>query len=144
MTNSTEQRIKIYVYSSQVPALLIRVSRFLIAKEIQIEAGNTFIKFPRGHAACDQAADQLKAMGFKVLPSIDQFIADDDSNLAQRSAAALEIENTPKGHVHGPDCGHDHHGHTHDHNHDHGHEHSHDHDHDHDHGHQDHDHGHKH
>lgn len=51
-------------------------------------------------------------------------------------------------HVHGPDCGHDHH-HDHAHSHDHGHSHGHDHGHNHDHGHthghdHDHKHGHKH
>jgi hypothetical protein len=145
MTNPTDQRIKLHVYSSQVPVLLLRVARFLASQGIAIEAGNHFVKFARGNEPGDQAAAALKAMGFKVLPSMDIFQADDNHNMGQKSAAALEAENTPKGHVHGPGCGHDHHDH-HDHGHEH-HGHSHE-DHHHDqhdhHDHKDHDHGHKH
>ncbi len=56
----------------------------------------------------------------------------------QRKAARAETA-----HVHGPDCGHDHHDHGHDHGHAHDHDHGHDHGHDHAHGH-DHGHGHDH
>lgn len=142
MTDSAAQRIKLHVYTSQSPALLLRVVRFLCAQSIAVEVGNTFVKFPRGPAAADQAAIDLKAMGFKVLNSVDDFSEDSLHNMKARSAAALEAENTPKGHVHGPGCGHDHHhDHSHDHHHDHAHDHAHDHSHQHEHRHE---HGHEH
>ena len=143
MTETTAQRIKLYIYASPTPVLLLRVARFLTEKSIPVELGNTFVKFIRGDAQADQAAAALKEMGFKVLTSVDDFLADTDQNLKARSAAALEIENTPKGHVHGRGCGHDHHDHDHKgqgHSHDHSHDHDH---HPHDHGHS-HDHDHKH
>jgi len=140
-------RIKLHVVTSQTPALLMRVVRFLASRSIDAELGNGFVKFPRGDDSADQAAASLKTMGFRVLTSMDQFLPDTDANMAEKSAAALAEENTPKGHVHGPGCGHDHHehGHSHDHEHTHDHQHGHSHGDDHDHDHQhDHDHGHKH
>ena len=138
-------RIKLHVVTSQTPALLMRVVRFLASRSIDAELGNGFVKFPRGDDSADLAAASLKTMGFRVLTSMDQFLPDTDANMAEKSAAALSEENTPKGHVHGPGCGHDHHehGHSHDHEHTHDHKHGHSHDDDHDHDHQ-HDHGHKH
>jgi hypothetical protein len=137
MTETTSQRTKLYIYASPTPVLLLRVVRFLAEQSIPLEVGNTFVKFSRGDTKADQAAATLKAIGFKVLTSVDDFHTETDQNLQTRSAAALEIENTPKGHVHGPGCGHDHHdhGHSHDHSHDHDHNHSHGHSHDHDHKH---------
>jgi hypothetical protein len=128
-------RTKLHIYSSQNPALLLRVVRFLSAQGIPVELGNTFVKFPRGEASADNAAAAIKAMGFRVLTSMDAFDPDQDANMASRSKQLLEDENTPKGHVHGPGCGHDHHDHEHDHSHDHKHEHTHDHHHGHKHDH---------
>ncbi len=142
-------RTKLHIYSSQNPALLLRVVRFLSAQGIPVELGNTFVKFPRGETAADNAAAAVKAMGFRVLTSMDAFDPDQDTNMASRSKQLLDDENTPKGHVHGPGCGHDHHDHVHgpDCGHDHAHGHSHDqkHGHTHDHKHEyHHDHGDKH
>jgi ABC-type nickel/cobalt efflux system permease component RcnA len=125
-------RAKLHVYTSAQALLLARVARFLAARGIEIELGNNFVKFPRGEQAADQAAAELKAAGFRVLTSMDQFAPETDAGLKEASAALLAIENTPKGHVHGPDCGHDHH---HDHSHEHGHAHDHSHDHSNDHSH---------
>ena len=41
-------RIKLHVISSTQPATLMRVVRFLVARQIPIECGNQFVKFPRG------------------------------------------------------------------------------------------------
>jgi len=138
-------RTKLHIYSSQNTALLLRVVRFLSAQGIPVELGNTFVKFPRGEASADNAAAAIKAMGFRVLTSMDAFDPDQDTNMASRSKQLLDDENTPKGHVHGPGCGHDHHAHEHgpDCGHDHAHGHSHDHKHEHHHDHGD-KHGHKH
>ena len=144
---ATGARAKLHIYSTQNPALLLRVVRFLAAQGIAVELGNTFVKFPRAEAKADEAAATLKAMGFRILTSMDSFDPDQDGNMAMRSKALLDDENTPKGHVHGPGCGHDHHDHDHqhgpdcghDHHHDHKHEHKHEHSHSHDHKH-DHDH----
>lgn len=125
-------RVKLHVYTSSSPALLLRVVRYLNQRQILVEVGNNFVKFPRAQEDADQAAATLKTMGFRVLTSMDQFDPEHDSNIQQRSAAVLTEENTPKGHVHGPDCGHDHHHDehcSHDHHHDHGHGHDHHHDH---------------
>lgn len=123
---ATVARVKLYVYTSSSPALLLRVVRYLGQRLIPVEVGNNFVKFPRAQEAADQAAAELKSMGFRILTSMDQFDPEQDSNIQERSTAVLTEENTPKGHVHGPDCGHDHHhdehcGHDHDHHHDHGH-----------------------
>ncbi len=128
-------RTKLHIYSSQNTALLLRVVRFLSVQGIPVELGNTFVKFPRGEASADNAAAAVRAMGFRVLTSMDAFDPDQDANMASRSKQLLEDENTPKGHVHGPGCGHDHHDHEHDHSHDHKHEHTHDHHHGHKHDH---------
>lgn len=118
---AADSRTKLHIYSSQNPALLLRVVRFLSAQGIPVELGNTFVKFPRGDTAADNAAAAVKAMGFRVLTSMDAFDPDQDTNMASRSKQLLEDENTPKGHVHGPGCGHDHHDHSHGHKHDHDH-----------------------
>jgi len=130
-------RIKLHVYTSSSPILLLRVVRFLAQRAVAVEIGNNFVKFPRTDSLSDQAAAELKTMGFRVLTSMDQFTPEADHLMQAASATLLAQENTPKGHVHGPDCGHDHvHdadcGHTHDHAHDHSHtqEHSHKHTHD--------------
>jgi G3E family GTPase len=137
---SAASRTKLHVYTSSTPVLLLRVVRFLAQRNIPLEVGSNFVKFPRGEAAADLAATELKAIGFRVLTSMDQFDPEQDATLKEKSFTLLEAENTPKGHVHGPGCGHDH---AHDEHcgHDHGHEHHHDHDHDH---HHDHHHGHHH
>ncbi len=133
---SQSARAKLHVVTSTSAVLLLRVVRFLASRSIAVEVGASFVKFPRGEAAADEAAAALKAMGFRVLTSMDQFDPEADQNMAAKSAAILEEENTPKGHVHGPGCGHDHHDHDHSHHHDdHTHDHSHDHDHKHDHKH---------
>ncbi len=141
-------RIKLHVYTSSSPILLLRVVRFLAQRAVAVEIGNNFVKFPRTDSLSDQAAAELKTMGFRVLTSMDQFTPEADHLMQAASATLLAQENTPKGHVHGPDCGHDHvHdagcGHTHDHAHDHSHAHDHAHDHVHDHSHT-HEHSHKH
>lgn len=123
-------RAKLHVVTSTSAVLLLRVVRFLASRSIAVEVGASFVKFPRGEAAADEAAAALKSMGFRVLTSMDQFDPETDQNMAAKSAAILEEENTPKGHVHGPGCGHDHHDHDHDHGHhhdDHSHGHKHDH-----------------
>ena len=144
-------RVKLHVLTSSSPAVLLRVVRYLSSQQIAVEVGNNFVKFPRAEQAADDAAAALKAMGFRILTSMDQFAPEADTNIGERCAALLAEERAPKGHVHGPDCGHDHHhdehcghdhGHPHDHDHDHQH-HGHSHDHDHDHGH-DHRHDHSH
>lgn len=136
-------RVKLHVLTSSSPAVLLRVVRYLSSQQIAVEVGNNFVKFPRAEQAADDAAAALKAMGFRTLTSMDQFAPEADANIGERCAALLAEEQAPKGHVHGPDCGHDHHHdhhhdhghHTHGHSHDHGHEHKHEHEHDHDHGH---------
>ena len=133
-------RIKLHVITSQQTAALVRAARLLSAAGIPLEAGNTFIKFPRGESQADAVAAELKAMGFKPLPTIDEFTVETNDNCAERVAALLAAEQAAKpkhdcGHDHAPGeaCNHDHH--DHDHGHQHGHAHSHDHDHDHDHKH---------
>ncbi len=117
-------RIKLHVVTSSSPAILLRVVRYLSSRQIAVEVGNNFVKFPRAEQAADDAAAALKAMGFRILTSMDQFAPEADTNVGERCAALLAEERAPKGHVHGPDCGHDH-----DHDHDHGHDHRHDHSH---------------
>lgn len=117
-------RIKLHVVTSSSPAILLRVVRYLSSRQIAVEVGNNFVKFPRAEQAADDAAAALKAMGFRILTSMDQFAPEADTNVGERCAALLAEERAPKGHVHGPDCGHDHH-HDHDHGHDHRHDHSH-------------------
>ena len=117
-------RIKLHVVTSSSPAILLRVVRYLSSRQIAVEVGNNFVKFPRAEQAADDAAAALKAMGFRILTSMDQFAPEADTNVGERCAALLAEERAPKGHVHGPDCGHDH-DHDHDHGHDHGHDHSH-------------------
>lgn len=133
--NTAAPRIKLHVITSQSPALIGRAARLLAARQVPVEIGATFIKFPRGDGRADQAALDLKEAGFRVLTSMDFFIAETDQNLSDRCAEELKKE-APKPHVHGPGCGHDHHHeHHHDHGHDHGHDHPRDHGHDHDHKH---------
>jgi urease accessory protein len=156
---SATGRTKLHVYTSSTPVLLLRVVRFLSGRAIPVEVGNNFVKFPRGETAADMAASELKAMGFRVLTSMDQFDPEHDATLKDKSAVLLAAEGTPKGHVHGPGCGHDHvhdehcghdhhehgHGHhhapnhqeeqRHKHEHEHGHKPDHGHEHDHQHGH---------
>jgi len=119
-------RVKLHVVTSSSPAILLRVVRYLSSRQIAVEVGNNFVKFPRAEQAADDAAAALKAMGFRILTSMDQFAPEADTNIGERCAALLAEERAPKGHVHGPDCGHDH---DHDHDHDHGHDHRHDHSH---------------
>jgi len=115
-------RVKLHVVTSSSPAILLRVVRYLSSRQIAVEVGNNFVKFPRAEQAADDAAAALKAMGFRILTSMDQFAPEADANIGERCAALLAEEQAPKGHVHGPDCGHDHdHDHGHDHNHDHSH-----------------------
>ena len=136
-------RVKLHVVTSSSPAILLRVVRYLSSRQIPIEVGNNFVKFPRAEPSADDAAVALKAMSFRVLTSMDQFAPEADANMGERCAALLAEEQAPKGHVHGPDCGHDHHHdhhhdhdhHTHGHSHDHEHKHEHSHDHSHDHPH---------
>lgn len=142
-------RIKLHVITSQQTAALLRAARLLTAAGIPLEAGANFIKFPRGEQSTDALAASLKAMGFKPLPTIDEFTAETNDNCGERVGALLAAEQATKPKH---DCGHDHapgeacnHGHSHD-DHGHGHAHSHDHHHDHqgDHGHShSHDHDHK-
>ncbi len=139
-------RIKLHVITSQQTAALVRAARLLSAAGVPLEAGNTFIKFPRAEAQADAMAADLKAMGFRPLPTIDEFTAETNNNCADRVAALLAAEQAAKPKH---DCGHDHapgetcsHGHDHSHD-DHGHSHAHAHDHGHDHNHP-HDHGHSH
>jgi hypothetical protein len=133
-------RIKLHVISSTQPATLMRVVRFLVARQIPIECGNQFVKFPRGEAPADAAAERLKELGFRPLPSTDALEVETDANLADRVAASLAAERAEQAANCCDDPNHNH-GHDHDHSHDHDHKHDHDHSHDHDHKH-DHKHGH--
>ncbi len=145
-------RVKLHVVTSSSPAVLLRVVRYLSSRQVAVEVGSNFVKFPRAEQAADDAAAALKTMGFRILTSMDQFAPESDANIGERCAALLAEEQAPKGHVHGPDCGHDHHHdhhhdhghHTHGHSHDHGHEHKHEHDHDHGHDHSHNPRGHRH
>lgn len=137
-------RIKLHVYTSSSPILLLRVVRFLAQRGVAVEIGNNFVKFPRADSRPDQAAAELKTMGFRVLTSMDQFTPETDHLMQAASATLLAQENTPKGHVHGPDCDHDHihdagcghtHAHAHEHNHAPAHNDAHDHSHTHEHSH---------
>lgn len=119
-------RAKLHVYTSGHALLLSRVVRFLAARNLPLELGNNFVKFPRAETAADQAAAELKAAGFRILTSVDVFSPETDAGIKETSAALLAAENAPKGHVHGPGCGHDHH-HDHEHGHQHEHHHAHDH-----------------
>ena len=144
-------RRKLNLVTSQQPAALIRLARFLNAQGLEIEAGATFIKFPRGEEAADAVAQRLKVAGFKPLPVIDDFTPETDANFEEGVGDLLKEEAEARaahscGHDHAPGetCNHGHdHGHSHDHGHGHHHEegHAHDHSHGHEHGHN-HDHGH--
>jgi len=150
--SATATRVKLHVVTSSSPVMLLRVARYLSSRQIPIEVGNNFVKFPRAEPSADDAAVALKAMSFRVLTSMDQFAPEADANMGERCAALLAEEQAPKGHVHGPDCGHDHHHdhhhdhdhHTHGHSHDHEHKHEHEHDHDHSHDHPHNPRGHRH
>ena len=142
-------RIKLHVITSQQTVALLRATRLLSAAGIPLEAGNNFIKFPRGEHQADAIAEQLKGMGFKPLPTIDNFTAETNDNCNERVGTLLAAEQAAKPKH---DCGHDHapgetcshgHGDGHGHSHDHGHHHDHGHDHDHS-SCCDHDHDHKH
>ena len=65
-------RIKLHVVISSSPAILLRVVRYLSSRQIAVEVGNNFVKFPRAEQAADDAAAALKAMGFRILTSMDQ------------------------------------------------------------------------
>ena len=133
-------RVKLHLVTSQQPAVLIRLARFLNAHGIGFEAGATFIKFPRGEEAADALLGPLKAVGFKPVPVIDDFMPETDANFEEGVKELLAQEAQARA---AASCGHDHdHSHGHDHSHDHGHAHSHGHDHAHDHDHShSHDHG---
>ena len=143
-------RVKLHLVTSQQPAALIRLARFLNAHGVGFEAGATFIKFPRGEESADALLGPLKAAGFKPVPVIDDFMPETDANfeegvkeLLAQEAQARSAASCGHDHAAGEACGHDHdHSHGHDHSHDHGHAHSHGHDHAHDHDHShSHDHG---
>lgn len=129
-TSAPNARVKLHVYTSGSSLLLMRVVRYLSQRGVAVELGNNFVKFPRAQHEADEAAGALKAMGFRILTSMDQFSPDQDAGMPSACAELLQQENTPKGHVHGPGCGHDHHhdehcghpGHDH-HHHDHDHKH---------------------
>ncbi|MFZ9757599.1 MAG: hypothetical protein ACO3BZ_06420, partial [Burkholderiaceae bacterium] len=113
-------RIKLHVITSQQTAALLRAARLLSAAGIPLEAGSNFIKFPRGHEQADALAVSLKAMGFKPLPTIDEFTAETNDNCSQRVASLLAAEQAAKpkhdcGHDHAPGeaCNHGHHDHDH-------------------------------
>ena len=132
-------RRKLNLVTSQQPAALIRLARFLNAQGLEIEAGATFIKFPRGEEAADAVAQRLKIAGFKPLPVIDDFTPETDANFEEGVKTLLKEEAEARA---AHSCGHDHapgetcnHGHDHSHSHDHDHDHSHGHSHDHGHGH---------
>ena len=57
-------RVKLHLVTSQQPAVLIRLARFLNAHGVGFEAGATFIKFPRGEESADALLSLLKAAGF--------------------------------------------------------------------------------
>lgn len=126
-------RIKLHVITTSQPLLLSRLAQRLAADQIPLELGATFLKFPRGEAGGDGAATQLKAMGLKVLPTIDDFLPESADNFAARCEPLIAAEQAAQAaahhhcehdHEHGPGCGHDH---NHDHHHDHGHSHDHEH-----------------
>ena len=126
-------RVKLHLVTSQQPAVLIRLARFLNAHGIGFEAGATFIKFPRGEEAADALLGPLKAVGFKPVPVIDDFTPETDANFEEGVKELLAQEAQARA---AASCGHDHdHSHSHDHgdghthSHDHGDGHTHDHDH---------------
>ena len=130
-------RVKLHLVTSQQPAVLIRLARFLNAHGVGFEAGATFIKFPRGEESADALLGPLKAAGFKPVPVIDDFTPETNANFEEGVKELLDQEAQARaaascGHDHaaGETCGHDHddtHSHGHDHSHDHGHTHGHDH-----------------
>ena len=136
-------RVKLHLVTSQQPAVLIRLARFLNAHGVGFEAGATFIKFPRGEESADALLSLLKAAGFKPVPVIDDFTPETNANFEEGVKELLDQEAQARaaascGHDHaaGETCGHDHdHAHSHDHGDGHAHSHSHDHSHDHDHSH---------
>ena len=144
-------RVKLHLVTSQQPAVLIRLARFLNAHGVGFEAGATFIKFPRGEESADALLSLLKAAGFKPVPVIDDFTPETNANFEEGVKELLDQEAQARaaascGHDHaaGEACGHDHaHDHDHSHSHDHGDGHTHDHGHDHGDGHS-HKHDHKH
>ena len=137
-------RVKLHLVTSQQPPALIRLARFLNAHGVGFEAGATFIKFPRGEESADALLGPLKAVGFKPVPVIDDFMPETDANFEEGVKELLAQEAQARA---AASCGHDHAaGETcdHDHDHSHGHNHAHDHDHSHSHDHGDghtHDHG---
>ena len=141
-------RVKLHLVTSQQPAALIRLARFLNAHGVGFEAGATFIKFPRGEESADALLGPLKAVGFKPVPVIDDFMPETDANfeegvkeLLAQEAQARAAASCGHDHAAGEACDHDHDpAHSHDHGDGHTHSHSHDHSHDHDHSHS-HDHG---
>ena len=146
-------RVKLHLVTSQQPAVLIRLARFLNAHGIGFEAGATFIKFPRGEEAADALLSQLKGAGFRPVPVMDDFTPETNGNFEEGVKGLLAQEAEVRA---AASCGHDHapgeacsHGHDHSHDHGHSHDHSHDHAHSHDDGHRhthdnDHSHGHHH
>ena len=81
-------RIKLHVISSTQPATLMRVVRFLVARQIPIECGNQFVKFPRGEAPADAAAERLKELGFRP-PALDRCPRGGDRCQSGRSGGGL-------------------------------------------------------
>lgn len=136
-------RLKLHIVTSTDATVLQRLVRLLTAKGIALECGANFVKFPRGEAAPDAAAAELKEAGFRVLTSMDSFAPETDANWTERVQEALAREREARAHHCCDDPTHDHsqHGHSnhdhthHDHSHDHGHSHGHGHGHDHKHDH---------
>lgn len=100
-------RIPLHLLTSREPQLLLLVSRLLADRGIPTEAGKTFLKFPRGEAGADAAAQELKGMGLRLAPATDEFSPDTAQNIAERLKPLVSATVIPV-HVHGPGCGHDH------------------------------------
>ena len=115
MTTTTTRRA-LHLLTHREPQALLLAQRLLASRGVEVESGKTFLKFPRGEAQADAAAELLKAAGLRLVPATDDFSPDTDDNLAAR----LSVFAVAEVHVHGPGCGHDH-SHAHDHTHSHSH-----------------------
>jgi urease accessory protein len=133
------------------PSALAKAAYHLGNRHVAVEVGEGWMRIAADHVL----EDMLRGLGATVSamqaafePESGAYAGGDhahDENGRGGKIHEYGEHDDEHGHVHGPDCGHDHgraHAHDHDHEHEHDHKHEHDHDHDHDHKH-DHDHDHQ-
>ena len=146
---------KLLHISCASPSALARAAYHLGNRHVAVEVGEGWIRIAADHVL----EDMLRGLGATVVtmeaafePESGAYAGDGHSHDEHGRGGRIHEYGDPveeNGHVHGPDCGHDHgRAHAHEHGHDHKHGHDHDHDHDHDHGHDhkhadEHGHGHK-